>query len=244
MEKETRDIIRIDEELCDGCGLCVPACAEKAIQIIDGKAKLIGEKFCDGLGACLGDCPQGALSIEKRDVEPFDEEAVEELILSQQKSKKGSPCSSGCEVLMEREVDKGGEKEGDVIKSAPSALRHWPVQLKLISAGAKFLEHSHWLIAADCAPFAFADFHKRFIEGKSLLIGCPKLDDLSYYYKKLIELIKEHTPETITVVIMEVPCCSGFAQLVSKVIEDLDLDIKRETIVLSLRGEIKSKTCS
>lgn len=249
-EKMTREIVRIDEELCDGCGLCVPACAEGAIQVIDGKARLVSESFCDGLGACLGDCPQGAISIEVREAESFDDEAVEEYIRSQQEKQESScnTCPSSREMLLEKETEVIGEakreKEGEEREQADlsSELSHWPVQLKLVSPDAKFLERSQLLIAADCAPFAFADFHRRFLKGNALLIGCPKLDDASLYYQKLTEIFKKHKPEKITVVIMEVPCCTGLSQLVKKAVEEAGIDVTLETAVIGVNGEVKIST--
>lgn len=237
--KEKREIVRIDEELCDGCGLCVPACAERAIEIIDGKARLIDESFCDGLGACLGDCPRGAITIEVREAEPFDEEAVEEFIAQQESRKKSSSCASSCEKFIGKE-----DHEREEVKKSSSALRHWPIQLHLISPDSKFLEHSHWLIAADCVPFAYADFHQKFLKGKTLLMGCPKLDDIWAYDEKLTEMLKKHRPESITILVMEVPCCTGLIRLVSKLIEESGHMIKKEVIVIDLKGNVKSHVSS
>lgn len=241
-KKETREIVRINEELCDGCGICVPACAEGAIQIIDGKAKLVSESFCDGLGACLGDCPQGAINIEVREADPFDEEAVEEYIRSKQESLESNctSCPSSREMLLEKETEnKENEREEDKPEGYSSELNHWPVQLKLIPPDAKFLKQSHLLIAADCVPFAFADFHKRFLKGKALLIGCPKLDDATLYYQKLTDIFKINKPEKVTVLIMEVPCCSGLSQLVARALEEAGNGTALETIVIGINGEVK-----
>lgn len=245
-KKETRDIVSIDEELCDGCGLCVPACAEGAIQIIDGKAKLISESFCDGLGACLGDCPQGAINIEVREADTFDEEAVEEYMSSKQEPVENNciTCPSSREMLLEKETEnKVNEREGDELEDHPSELAHWPVQLKLVSPDAKFLKQAHLLIAADCVPFAYADFHKRFLKGKALLIGCPKLDDATFYYQKLTDIFKKHKPEKVTVLIMEVPCCTGLSQLVERSMEEAGNDAALETIVIGINGEVKNAAC-
>lgn len=249
MEKRTREIIRIDEDLCDGCGLCVPACAEKAIEVIDGKAKLIKESFCDGLGACLGDCPQGAITMERREAEPFDEEAVERHILSQKERapQEGGVCAGSCETLLERESresreDREGREGGEEEERGElsSLLRNWPIQLKLVSSGAETLKRSQWLIAADCVPFAFADFHRRFLKGRTLLIGCPKLDDMTLYYEKLKELFKRETPEQVMVLMMEVPCCSGLSRLVKRVLEEVEYDGTFEETIIGLKGEVKS----
>ena len=239
----TREIIHIDEEKCDGCGLCVPACAEGAIQIIDGKARLVGERFCDGLGACLGDCPRGAISIEVREAEAFDAQAVEEHLRSTQapgeesESLETADCTTCCNLVYEREGETPEVEEGAVLASE---LSHWPVQLRLVPSGAKFLQKSHLLIVADCVPFAFADFHRRFLKGKALLIGCPKFDDTSYYYQKLVEIFQKNSPEEITVISMEIPCCSGFYRMVSAACAEAGLEITPENIVITIDGKIKS----
>lgn len=245
MAKQIREIIHIDEDLCDGCGLCVPACAEKAIEIIDGKARLIKESFCDGLGACLGDCPQGAISIEKREADPFDEEAVLEHIYSQKEEapQESASCSSSCEVILERggrEEREAFEEEGKEVQgTSHSQLQNWPVQLKLISSRSKFLEELQWLIAADCVPFALADFHRQFLKGRALLIGCPKLDDLSLYYEKFLEFFKIHHPREVMVLMMEVPCCSGLSRLVKRVLKEVDYEGTFQEIIIGLEGEVK-----
>lgn len=243
MAKILRDIIRIDEELCDGCGLCVPACAEGAIQIIDGKARLVKESFCDGLGACLGECPRGAITIEKREAEPFDEEAVEEHLRFSRKEEETESlsCPSCCEISLEKgEVaeKEAGESAAESISGPASELGNWPIQLKLVSSEAKFLQRPHLVIAADCVPFAFADFHNRFLKGKTLLIGCPKLDDSSFYYHKLVEIFRKHAPEKITVLIMQVPCCSGLLRLVAGALREAGRDVPVENFVIGVGGEI------
>ncbi|MGI6307019.1 MAG: ATP-binding protein [Dethiobacteria bacterium] len=240
----TREIIHIDEEKCDGCGLCVPACAEGALQIIDGKARLIGERLCDGLGACLGDCPQGAISIEVREAEAFDTQAVEEHLSSIQDAAAESECTDtvACTACSEMVFEKEGESQE--VEAGPAALSseltHWPVQLRLVPPGAKFLQKPHLLVAADCVPFAFADFHRRFLKGKALLIGCPKLDNAAYYLQKLVEIFQKNTPEKITVLTMEVACCSGLNQLVARACAQAGADVPLEKIVITIDGKIKS----
>lgn len=236
MERETRDIIRIHEELCDGCGLCVPACVEGAIDIIEGKARLRSERFCDGLGACLGDCPKGAISIERREAEPFDGEAVEEYLLSKEEAKTPS-CLSSCESLREKRVDSREEGRGE----PPSQLSNWPVQLNLISSTAGFLKDPHWLISADCVSYVLANFHRDYLKGKVLLIGCPKLDDISVYYQKLTQLFKEHAPKKVTVMMMEVPCCSALTRLVEELLQEAGYDTCQETIIVGINGKVKKK---
>lgn len=238
-----REIIHIDEERCDGCGLCVPACAEGAIQIIDGKARLVGERLCDGLGACLGDCPRGAISIEVRESEAFDAQAVEEHLRSVQDVAAENECTgttacTACRELLFEKEEKSGEEEK--MAALSSELTHWPVQLRLVSPGAKFLQKSHLLVAADCVPFVFADFHRRFLKGKALLIGCPKLDDASFYFQKLVEIFQRNTPEKITVLTMDVSCCSGLNQLVSRACAQAGAEVSLENIVITIDGKIRS----
>lgn len=205
-----RNIVKIDEELCDGCGLCVPSCAEGALRIIDGKARLVGENLCDGLGACLGECPQGAITIEEREAEDFDEVAVQKHMSIQ--AEPDLPC--GCPGSAMRTL--ACEENTEDFRQAPvkSELTHWPVQLKLVPASAPFLKETDILIAADCVPFKVPDFHTRYLKGKSLLVGCPKLDDLDFYRKKFKELFAQSQPRSITVLRMEVPCCGGIVQAV------------------------------
>lgn len=249
--KIMREIIHIDEEKCDGCGLCVPACAEGALQIIDGKARLVGERLCDGLGACLGDCPRGAISIEVREAEAFDTQAVEEHLRSIQGAAEGEAAEGECmdtvsctacsEIVLEREEESSAAEEG-AAASLASELTNWPVQLRLVPSGAKFLQKSHLLIVADCVPFAFADFHRRFLKGKALLIGCPKLDDAAFYFQKLVEIFQKNIPEKITIVMMEVGCCSGLGQLVSRACTEAGIEVPQEKIVIGIDGKIKSQT--
>ncbi|NLC51708.1 MAG: 4Fe-4S binding protein, partial [Firmicutes bacterium] len=207
-----RLIIKIDEEKCNGCGLCVPACAEGAIQIIDGKAKLVGENLCDGLGACLGDCPQGAITLEEREAEPFDKKAVAEHLdkLKQKDTERNLPC--GCPGSAVQQFNILGEtaKEGIAQKKkadSSSRLQQWPVQLSLVPLKAPFFKDNRIFICADCVPFAFADFHEQFLNRGGLVVGCPKLDDAQSYLTKLTKMIKENTIKEINIAIMEVPCC-------------------------------------
>jgi NAD-dependent dihydropyrimidine dehydrogenase PreA subunit len=204
----TRKIVKIDEELCDGCGVCVPSCAEGALQIIDGKARLVGDNLCDGLGACLGECPQDAIIIEEREADEFDEAAVHEHLKKQEEPQQPElPC--GCPGSALRTI--ACEEEPASVQTGPvkSELTHWPVQLMLIPPTAPFLKDADILIAADCVPFKVPDFHSRYLKGKSLLVGCPKLDNLDIYRQKLKEIFAVARPRSITVLRMEVPCCGG-----------------------------------
>jgi Fe-S-cluster-containing hydrogenase component 2 len=208
-----RKIIIIDEEKCDGCGLCVEACHEGAIQVEDGKARLVSETYCDGLGDCLSECPQDAIRIEEREAKPFDEKAVEAHLARQKKQEKTSPpVHGGCpgaalRSFQQKEIPSTPGKAGDV----PTMLSHWPVQLMLIPPGAPFLKGADILVCADCVPFAVPDFHSRYLAGKAVLVGCPKLDDLSYYEEKLKAIFGEAKPRSLTVLKMQVPCCAGIA---------------------------------
>lgn len=233
-----REIIRINEKLCDGCAQCVSACAEGAIEIRNGKARLVSETYCDGLGACIGDCPQGAITIEKREAPDFDETAVKEHL-----ARSNQPqCATASPATHDHPV--GGGCPGAALRSftppttqprreapdpATSALRHWPVQLMLVPPGAPFLDGADLLISADCVPFAAADFHQRYLAGKALLVGCPKLDDLQHYYEKLRMIFAQASPSSVTVLKMEVPCCNGIAQAAimarNEVIPDTDLTV-------------------
>lgn len=224
-----RKVVKIDEELCDGCGLCVPSCAEGAIQIIDGKAKLVSDVYCDGLGACLGECPQDAISIEEREAADFDEEAVRRHLAGVRQPASppaaepvsapvappmaGPRVASACPGSAMRQFRPPASARSTSPSSAgPSQLGHWPVQLMLVPPPAPFLKNADILVCADCVPFAVPDFHQRYLAGKAVLVGCPKLDDLPHYFEKLKEIIATATPRSLTVLKMEVPCCNGIAQ--------------------------------
>jgi NAD-dependent dihydropyrimidine dehydrogenase PreA subunit len=217
-----RKIVRIDEELCDGCGVCVPSCAEGALQIIDGKAKLVSEVYCDGLGACLGECPQGAISIEEREADEFDEQAVADHMDSTKAQEGNEPAPQtpielpcGCPGSALRTFTPGAVKGTQSTATIPeSALSHWPIQIKLVPVGAPFLKQADLLICADCVPFSVPDFHSRYLQGRALLVGCPKLDDIDLYRHKLKEIFSSCDPRSITVLRMEVPCCGGITHAV------------------------------
>lgn len=233
-----RNIIHIDEDKCNGCGLCVPACAEGAIQIIDGKARLAADNLCDGLGACLGHCPQDAIHIEVREADEFDEAAVVKKI---GKKQDGAPAhghgQGGCPSARIMSFEKPQTASLSVSAPQTSAIGNWPVQLKLIPVSAPFLKGADLLLAADCAPFAYADFHRELLAGKVLLIGCPKLDDAEEYKKKLTAILNENDVKSLTVAYMEVPCCSGLVALAKQALAASDVDIPLQTACIGIRGE-------
>lgn len=238
--KTMRKIVSIDEERCDGCGLCVPACAEGALQIIDGKAKLVSEIYCDGLGACLGECPQGAIIIEERQVEGFDEEAVSLHLKQQEAAREESPCGcpSAAMATFARQAESTATPEATSLM--PSALGHWPVQLTLVPPSAPFLKGSDLILTADCVPFAYAGFHQRFLKGHSLLVACPKLDDFESHLAKLTEVVRRSGIKSLTVLRMEVPCCSGLTMMAGQALKLSGRDIPLREEVISIRGEIES----
>src|SRR5659263_84078 len=234
-----RDIVFIDEDKCNGCGMCIPNCAEGAIKLINGKAKLVDDRFCDGLGACLGHCPQDAITITKRDAPEFDDEAVKKHLkaepkIIEKKIEKNIPC--GCPGSMA--MDLRSEKKAPVIQGRQNPeLRQWPVQLMLVSPDAPYFKDSDLLIAADCVPFAYPNFHSDFLKGKSLIIGCPKLDDAQYYVEKLTEIIKKNNIKSITLVNMEVPCCFGLQRIVEEAVGKSGKILPIRQTVITIRGE-------
>jgi len=254
-----RKIVRIDEELCDGCGECVPSCAEGAIQIIDGKARLIRDDYCDGLGACLGECPQGALSIEEREAPEYDEAAVGEHLAGQRPKTEAPRRKAVIRPLHEGFAPAGGcpsarlldlreapaarpprrdARAGDVRTS--SALTHWPVKLKLVPPTAPFFRDAHLLLAADCAPFALASFHSGLLEDHAVVIGCPKFDDYVEARAKLTEILRSGGLRSLTVVTMEVPCCFGYWKMALEAAEAAGVSgsLPIRQVVIGVHGEI------
>jgi len=237
-----RKIVRIDEEKCNGCALCVPACAEGAIEIVDGKARLAAENLCDGLGACLGDCPENAIIIEEREADAFSEEAVEARLdsLGQgQESAAPTPafvCPSSRVISHERSG--GGEKavvEGEV----SSELTHWPVKLQLVPPTAPFFRGKELVIAADCAPVAYGDFHRRFLKDRAVVIHCPKFGDQSYVLEKLTELFRSAGCTGVTILRAEVPCCAGLTYAVHEALKASGADLPVREIVVGLKGDLR-----
>ncbi|KXG76595.1 ATP-binding protein [Thermotalea metallivorans] len=247
-----RKIVHIDEEKCNGCGLCVPACAEGAIQIIDGKAKLVADNLCDGLGACLGDCPQGAITIIEREAEEFDEEAVK---VHLEKEKRGDEPrqqnhhghhhhGGGCPGSQMRILNHKPAKaaaavvgDGDVEIKIKSQLQQWPVQLMLVPPAAPYFEDADLLVTADCVPFAYPNYHLDLLKGKKVVVGCPKLDDIEFYVKKLTQIIKMNNIKSITVAFMEVPCCTGIVRAVEKALADAGKNIPLHRVRIGIEGE-------
>jgi NAD-dependent dihydropyrimidine dehydrogenase PreA subunit len=248
-----RLIIKIDEELCNGCGACVTGCAEGALQIVDGKARLVKEQYCDGLGACIGECPTGALVLEERAADPFDVEATNQWLASIGREtlthvppapgQPPAPVAGGCpgsRVLSfnrDNTTPSGGGQQS--YQPAASELGQWPVQLKLVPVTAPYLRGADLLVAADCVPFAYADFHRKLLKGRAVVIACPKLDDSADYVGKLAEIIRQNDLRSITVAHMEVPCCFGLGQIVKAAIEKAGVKVPVMDVNIAVTGEMK-----
>ncbi len=229
-----RNIIRIDEEKCDGCGICARACHEGAIRIIDGKAKLVKESYCDGLGDCIGECPQDAITIEQREAEEYDAEAVEQAQKKQNDSEPAPACQ--CQGTMVKTLERGKTEKSS--ESQPSLLSNWPVQIKLLPVNAPYFDGASLLIAADCVPCAFGSFHSQFVDGRVVLLGCPKLDDAKYYEEKLTQIFAANDIKDISIVFMEVPCCTGLIWLVESAIEKSGKQIPVTKTKIGINGNI------
>jgi Pyruvate/2-oxoacid:ferredoxin oxidoreductase delta subunit len=235
--KVKRKIIKIDEEKCNGCGLCTLSCAEGALQIIDGKAKLVSDNYCDGLGACIGECPQDALTIEEREAPEFDEEAVKYYLKDKRKAEAELPC--GCPSHTVIQFERPGTKvsvTGDAVHHE-SMLSHWPVQLRLVPPTAPFLKNADLILVADCVPFAYADFHRDFLKDHAVLVACPKLDDFDAHLEKLTEIVRQAQIHSLTVIRMEVPCCSGLVHMAKQAIAASGQDVPLREEVIGARGE-------
>lgn len=274
-----RTVIKINEELCNGCGLCVEGCHEGALQLIDGKAVMISDLYCDGLGACIGECPVGAIDFEEREAEPYNEKLVMERLVPKgehvikahlkhlrdhdqtdlfnegiaylttknidinidlimptpgqiEKQPKGCPGSRTMSFTRSHDM-------GDTNKETPSELQQWPIQLHLLSPQAPFLGNSDLLLAADCAAFSVGNFHGRFLRGKRLAIACPKLDtNKEIYIDKLVSMIDDSNINTLTVMIMEVPCCGGLLHLAQTALQKAKRNIPLKPVKVSLQGEV------
>jgi len=256
-----RKIIRIDEEKCTGCGLCIPNCAEGSLEIRNGKAVLVKEALCDGLGACLGHCPEGALIIEEREADAFDENLVEERLKEIGREPEahaptpahGGHPGGGCP--SSRPMAFGGcpsarvESRIPAAKAAPapgadtpSELGHWPVQLGLLPPTAPFFKGADLLLAADCAGFAYPNLHRDFLAGRAVAVACPKLDDADAHYKKLVDLFRYGGPKSVTVLRMEVPCCGGLSAMAAHALKESGADIPLREVVIGRHGDILSDT--
>jgi Fe-S-cluster-containing hydrogenase component 2 len=233
-----RKIVQIDETKCDGCGLCVPACHEGAIQIIDGKARLVADKLCDGLGDCLGECPLDAIKIIERDADEFDEEAVHLRLRELGRTPEPAPVHGGCPGSRAMSMPRT-ETQSKPIESGrqESQLGQWPVQLHLVPVNAPYFMDSELLVCADCVPFAYPDFHRKMLRGKTVTIACPKLDQTGNYAAKLAEIIKNNRISQVTVAHMEVPCCSALVSIVRQAVELSGCGVDLGDITVKISGE-------
>ncbi len=249
LNRVNRKIIKIDEDLCTGCGECVVACAEAALEVIDGKARVVNDIFCDGLGACIGECPEGALEIIEREALEFDEEEVEKRLESlnhkesieteqvrQIVADHAQQC--GCPSAQTMVFDES-EVQTELAGKIPSALRQWPVQMHLINPGAPYYQGADVLLAADCVGFSYGDFHRDFLKQKSIAIACPKLDQgKEIYIEKIKSLIDDAKINTLTVAIMEVPCCSGLLGLAQEGAKRANRKVPIKYVVVGIKGNI------
>lgn len=265
-----RDIIKIDEDKCNGCGQCIPGCPEGALQVIDGKARLVSDLFCDGLGACIGNCPQGAITVEQREAEPYDEEKVmanvvkggenvikahlahleshgetgylqQALDYLEKKSlptpdyKEKTQCN--CHQKMAKKIERE-ETLAQAVNVSPQ-LGNWPIQLSLMNPDLEYFQNADLVIAADCVPFSYPNFHQKFLKDKILIIFCPKLDkNLDSYVEKLTHIFKTKNIQSISIVHMEVPCCSGIEIIVKRALEEAQKIITIKDYTISISGEI------
>jgi len=227
-----RTIIKIDEDLCNGCGACVTGCHEGALQVIDGKARIVNEMYCDGLGACIGECPVGAITLEEREAEPFNEHAVME-----RQVHHDHVCPSAKEMSF---APKTRQSEANPVLF--SQLSQWPVQLHLLNPGASFLRNTNMVLAADCTAFAYGDFHNRFMKNNSIAIACPKLDQSTErYIEKLTEMIDHSSINTLTVIMMEVPCCGGLLHFAQQAQAKAKRKIPIKRVIIGIDGNIQTE---
>lgn len=251
-----REIVSIDEDLCNGCGECVPSCAEGAIQIIDGKARLVSDTLCDGLGACLGHCPQGAIKIERREADEFDEAAVAAQAETPSREHSLAACTEttptaaselpplecGCPGTRLKMFSRSDRPDSPAPAAGQrSELSHWPVQLRLLPPTAPVLKGARLLFAADCVPFAYRGFHADLLRDHAVVIACPKLDDPTGYVEKLTEMIRHNDLAEITVARMEVPCCGGILQMVLQARRLAESDVPVNDVLISTRGEVLAR---
>lgn len=233
-----RKIVQIDEEKCNGCGLCAQACHEGAIRMVNGKARLISDEYCDGLGDCLPACPADAISIIEREAADYDEAKVKAR-QAEQKAPAACHCPGSAERTLKPAMRKPAEAPKETGESQASELANWPVQLHLINPNASYLEGADLLIAADCAAYAYGDFHREFIAGRVAMIGCPKLDDIAAYQEKITEILRFRAVKSITVVRMEVPCCGGIVSAVRQAMLKSETIVPYREVVIGLDGSIR-----
>lgn len=234
-----RNIVKIDEEKCNGCGDCVTSCAEGAIQIIEGKARLVSEIYCDGLGACLGSCPMDAITIEKRESAEFDEAATEEYLGKKKQKQIPQPkLPFQCPGTMMQSFNKSADGDASADGDVSSQLTQWPVQLTLLSPQAPYFKGADLMLTADCVPFAMGDFHSKLLKGKAIAIACPKLDNIDPYIEKVAEIIKLNNLNSLTVIHMKVPCCSGMTYIAKQAIASSGIDMKFEDITIDQQGNL------
>jgi Fe-S-cluster-containing hydrogenase component 2 len=235
--KVMRKIIQIDAEKCNGCGDCINACAEGALALVDGKARLVSEKYCDGLAACLGKCPQDAIRIIEKEAQEFDAEATREHLESKTATAESSSCH--CPGSAVRELPKTEvPSEIQTAMQQRSMLSHWPVQLALVPPGARFLNGTDVVLVADCVPFAYPNLHRDFLKDHSVLVACPKLDDFAAHQAKLTSILKASDIKSLTVIHMEVPCCSGLVLMARRALAASGKDIQLIEITVTIRGEV------
>jgi NAD-dependent dihydropyrimidine dehydrogenase PreA subunit len=244
-----RKIVKIDPDKCNGCGDCVPSCAEGAITIINGKAVLAAENLCDGLGACLGECPMDAITVEEREADEFDEAAVEKHLAAQGKpapihapktsSSAHQHAGGGCPGSRAMSFAPPQAVASAPAGSQQSQLAQWPVQLHLVSTTAPYFQGTDLLITADCVPVAYAGYHEDFLKGKAVVMGCPKLDDNNFYQQKLTELFSKSDVKSITVLKMEVPCCGGIAVAARQALAASGKQIPYHEVTIGIKGDIK-----
>lgn len=262
--KQARTVIRIDEDKCNGCGLCVPSCAEGAIQIVDGKARLVSEVYCDGLGACLGECPMDAITLEEREADAFDETAVEEHLATIGRAPTAkahvaphaghapAPAANpvldepfqGCPGSRARLMDTTAAVPSTPLPAegaspTPSILQSWPIQMHLVPVKAPGFYTDTLLLTADCVPPSFPDFQKRFLPGRTLVMGCPKLDDTATYLTKLTQILASNDIRTVEVLHMEVPCCGGLVYLAEEAVKKCGRPVEVTCIQIGIRGDIQ-----
>ncbi len=242
-----RKIVQIDQDKCNGCGLCIDACHERAIELVDGKARLVGDIYCDGLGDCLGECPQDAIRIVERDAEEYDEAAVRQRIRAGAKSEKPPAVGGGCPGVRMIQFDdpesaataSKASREAAGQPPAPSALRQWPIQLSLVPENAPYWQDAEILVSADCVAYALGDFADRLLRGRRLVVACPKLDQRTGdYVEKLTAIIRDNPVRGLAVAYMEVPCCHGMRRIAEEALAASGKALPLRLVKVGLRGDI------